>query len=222
METNQIVSYDTLYHNCLLSSCAHAVYVLNQPYFSYEQSWDGNNYNFVYGTSRGTITFDPQRRVFAAAVREDKSSRITEYPQKNAIEFFASASSDISQLAEEETVQYLYDEIGGVEKPVITTSFWGDNTAVTFFDTWEDFLHNGGQYPSILFGSSESLMDYWLDEYKFTKDQFALVKFLYEAALNGKREMKRKELDKIQKIRGKEPGYNAFLESLAEMNLSIS
>ena len=46
MKTKLNITCDELYDNCIYSSIAHAVANLKNPFFSYEQSWDGINYSF--------------------------------------------------------------------------------------------------------------------------------------------------------------------------------
>ena len=53
MKNKLIVNCEQLYNNCIYSSVAHAIFVLKAPLFNYTQSWDGINYNFNYGTTKG-------------------------------------------------------------------------------------------------------------------------------------------------------------------------
>lgn len=51
------MTFNELYERCIYSSIAHAVANLRFPFFSYEQSWDGDNFSFK-PDSEGTISFD--------------------------------------------------------------------------------------------------------------------------------------------------------------------
>ena len=216
-----LMSAEQVYDNCLLSAAAHAVFVLKHPIAAYEQSWDGDNYSFVYGTTRGTISFDRPRGILAGAAREDESQRRALYPQFNAMELFEEGPAMIVSLAEQEATQYLFDEIGGVEKPVVTTAFWGMNGELFLPDGRVEFLKNGGEFPSKLFSSPETLWKYWREQYALSADELALADYIHESRRAGKITLSKKEMDRICKIWGKEPGYQAYLESLAEMGLSV-
>ena len=91
MKNKLIVNCEQLYNNCIYSSVAHAIFVLKAPLFNYTQSWDGINYNFNYGTTRGTITFDLSGQTVTGAARDDTSIRRKWYPVYKAISLFDQA-----------------------------------------------------------------------------------------------------------------------------------
>ena len=62
------MTFNELYERCIYSSAAHAVANLRFPFFSYEQSWDGNNFSFKPG-SEGTISFDFDTKIIAGALK---------------------------------------------------------------------------------------------------------------------------------------------------------
>ncbi|MGX8774069.1 MAG: hypothetical protein ACSW8G_03315 [Bacillota bacterium] len=213
-------SVNKIYENCLWSAAAHAVYVVINPYFAAEQSWDGENYSFLYGETRGTISFDMGEGILAGAARDAESERCKGFPDADAMDFFAQAPDKVKELAEQEAIQYLFDEVDGVEKPMITTAFWGKDGEVTIPDG-EEFSEHGGEYPLIMFSSFEEVRAYWLGQYKLSADETALADYIFNARLSGQRTLNRKEMKKICKVKDKEAGYGAYIESLAEMGLTI-
>ena len=116
MKNKLIVNCEQLYNNCIYSSVAHAIFVLKAPLFNYTQSWDGINYNFNYGTTRGIITFDLSGQTVTGAARDDTSIRRKWYPVYKAISLFDQAPEKNRLLAHNETLEYLYDEEGGFSK----------------------------------------------------------------------------------------------------------
>lgn len=86
-----VIDFETLYYNCIYSSIAHAISNLKDPFFSYTQSWDGNNYCFHDGSERGTISFDLSEHILSGAAREETSMRIKWYPNYKAISLYEGA-----------------------------------------------------------------------------------------------------------------------------------
>jgi len=214
------LSAQALYENCLLAAAEHALYVLKHPFFAYEQSWDGNNYSFAIGTVRGTISFDLENDIFAGAVRQDDSARCKLYPDHDTMTYFEQAPDNVKALAEQETIQYLFDEVDGVEKSMITAAFWGVDGELFIPDAPDDFCTHGGEYPTLLCGEAEAVWQYWLEQYELRQEEQRLADYIFQHCRVGNKLLNQKEMKKICKIKGKEPGYNAYLESLAEMGLS--
>jgi hypothetical protein len=84
-----------------------------------KQSWDGFNYNVQDSSgTRGTITF--HSNYFVAAFCNDHSERLSNYI--NALDYFRDAPYEVKQLAANETLQYLQDDVNGNDVPLITTN----------------------------------------------------------------------------------------------------
>ena len=212
------ISYRELYERCVLSSIAHAVYTFREPFFSYEQSWDKKNYSFCVGSTRGTISFDDTLGVAAGAVRDDKSERIKLYPQKNAYELFEAAPAAIIRLAKDEALEYLYDTIGEVTRPVATVALWNDGNDVILSDERSTFVGHGGEFILLLCDLSVDLGHYWREQYSLSDDELALVGMLTTAVLNGQTFTLPKNFKKMLK---KSVGLKEGLEALDELGIDL-
>lgn len=96
-----------LWKGCILSSIAHAIMVAHYPELSYEHSWDRMNYSVIDGTGgRATITFSEKHCV--AAFRNDN---VTRSDVTAAIDFFEGAPDEVLELARNEILEYLLEEL---------------------------------------------------------------------------------------------------------------
>ena len=172
-------TFQELYDNCVYSSIAHAISNIKYPFFAYTQSWDGINYSFHYGSSRGTIAFDLPNKVLVGAIRDEKSTRRTWYPKYKAIELFDEAPEIARHLADAEALQYLFDEIDWMTMPVATTAFWNEGDQIVCRDGPEDFILNGGEYILNLRAPIQALKLYWKEEYDLTAGDLELVDHLF-------------------------------------------
>ncbi len=212
------ITPQNLYFNCIYASVAHAVYVFKNPFFAYEQSWDGNNYSFQYGTARGTISFDAEADLIAGAARDDSSPRLSGYPEMNAASLFDEAPLPVKKLAVSETLQYLYDTKGGQKKPMATVSFWSEDNKIVLSDTMNDFSQNGGAFLLILTDSFENEKNFFLNEYEFNNEEIELVEMIYKSFLDGNKKIKLNR-DWKYLLKGKE--YSEGHISLAEIGIHL-
>lgn len=226
-----------LYDNCVYSSIAHAVFVLDAPFFSAEQSWDGMNYSFndLSGT-RGTISFDLSKNLLAGAVRDDNSERRDRYPEFKAIELFANAPDNVKRLAETETLEYLYDEKDGVTQPMATAVFWSVGGVIVIDEEVEEFKTNGGEHLFEIGVSHNELRDHWREEYEFGDEEMSAVDLIYER-FKAHKTIRIGEVPVIDKKRKNAPtkrlglfkqskrelsnGYEECLTSLGELGIVI-
>ncbi len=169
------ISFDLLYERCLYSSLAHAVYVFREPFFSFEQSWDGQNYSFCDGSTRGTISFRASSRIASGAARDDLSSRRSWYPQKQALALFSSAPEENRSLARSETLEYLYDTVEGTVCPVATVAMWHDGSRLFLSDEEPVFVRHGGRFLLLLSDPSVDLAAYWEQQYSLSADEMLLI-----------------------------------------------
>ncbi|PFH80339.1 hypothetical protein [Bacillus sp. AFS088145] len=170
-----------LWKGCILASIAHAIMVAHYPDISHEQSWDGFNYSVQDSSgTRGTITFHPNFLV--GAFRNDHSERAIKY--KNAIEYFMGAPEKSKEVASEEALLYLLDEIDGKTVPVITTAFWGNLDEVYSHDTYEDFIENGGFLIERQIDNMESVINEWKEEYEMSETQIVLLKSIFKRKID--------------------------------------
>lgn len=203
-----------LYEGCLLAALVHAVTVGEYPEFNYEHSWDGINYcmNNSEGC-RGIITF--HKKYIIAAFREE--SKVLS--SKDAINYLKGAPTEIIELANAETLQYLLDDVSGVTKPVITAAFWG---------SWEELFSNqpiklllencANIIENQLLELSEA-MEAWNDNYEFHNEQEALIRGLFSKKMSvGLNDTITLNNDEADALYGE---IDECTESLRELNILI-
>ena len=170
---------ESIWQGCILASIAHAIMVAHYPELANEHSWDDINYNVQDSSgARGTITFHPKH--FVGAFRNENSER--EYIE--ALDYLNSAPEEVNQLAVNETLQYLLDEIDGETVPVITTAFWGVDAGVYANDKFEDFIENGGFLIEIQTKDIVTAIIEWKEYYEMSKSQFNLLRSIFERKIS--------------------------------------
>lgn len=215
----KMIDNDLLYKNCIYSSIAHAVYVLKEPLFSYEQSWDENNFSIHYGTTRGTISFDLQKKIAVGVFRDENSSYLKFYPGHiRAIDFLKNAPEYVKEYASNEAMMYLYDNIGDYTGPVITATFWIKDNMIEFGENEISFLKHGGSILEILIAEEIDLKDYWKKQYDLSESENNLVNIIFKAFLQNNTEV---ILDSDLKKIKKEKGYMEMVNSLKEIGMNI-
>lgn len=209
-------SYEKIKNGCILSGIAHAIAVAKFPEISYEHSWDGINYNIQNSEGiRGTITFG--KKLCVAAFRNEDSERISKNP--SYYEYFNGAPSEVLELAEAETLQYLLENLNSTIQPVITTAFWG-NQSMHSNDTVEEFMKNGGNIIFAELLDTKNAVEYWSSEYEFSKEEKQILEDIYQRrgeSYTGKMFLNQEE-DILLK-RYSEEGYQESIESFKEMNI---
>lgn len=165
-----------LWNGCILAGIAHAIMVGENPMMANEQSWDGLNYSVQDSSGqRGTVSFNDEYCV--AAFRNDNSRRIRDL--LDIKQYFEGADESVIQLANEEALQYLLDEVDGEIKPVITTAFWGRENLVTN-DTLDVMMENGGKLLEVQMGEIPVAVEYWNNTYQMNDNQVKMMLLLYE------------------------------------------
>ena len=208
-----------IYDNCLYSSISHAISNAKYPIMAYSQSWDGNNYSFHHGYSLGTITFDLPNKTLVGAIRDEKSHRRSWYPNYNAEDLFNEAPEAVKILAANEALQYLFDEIDDVTKPVATTVLWSEDDQIIIGDTLDDFINNGGEFiADIIAQPFQDLQTYWKVEYDLSSKELEIVNNLFHLKKSGETNIKKKSLSFINK---KSIGFNDCVQSLIEIGFTI-
>ena len=232
-----MVDFFRLYENCVYSSIAHAIYVLREPFFSAEQSWDGMNYSYnSFSGTYGTISFDLAAGIAVGAFRDDHSPLVERYPDFKAIELFAQAPENVRRLAENEAIQYLFDERDGVTQPMATAAFWCVGGEVTFSDNREEFEKNGGEYLFAISVCHNELRDYWQEQYGLSGEELSAVNLIFER-FTARKSVKLDEVPVIMQKRDEttskkrglfkkrqketENGYEECLTSLGELGIVI-
>ena len=209
-------SRQQLWNGCLLAGIAHAIMVGEYPMMANEQSWDGFNYSVQDSSGqRGTVSF--KEGCCVAAFRNDNSQRINDSIEIK--QYFEGADVPIIQLANEEALQYLLDEVNGEVKPVITTAFWGKESLITN-DTMEVMMKNGGNLLETQVCEIPVATQYWKDVYQMNDNQVKIMLSVY-----GKKSempsqtilLSKQEVDALG-IKN-EDGKIESKESFAEMNI---
>ncbi len=218
MKTKLNITFAELYKNCIFSSIVHAISNLANPFFSYEQSWDGINYSFQYGTARGTITFDVSNHVLVGAAREEISRRRDWYPEYKALNLFKDAPEKAKLLAVNEALEYLYDDANGVSMPMATVAFWNEDNDIFLSDKVNDFHSNGGEFVLNIAIDHYGLRKFLAEQYRFSSEEFKVAEYLFDCLKNGKLKINHKEVCIINK---RCEGYKECLESLGELGISI-
>lgn len=217
-----MVDLSQLYENCVYSSIAHAIFVLREPFFSAEQSWDGMNYCFNnFEGTRGTISFDLAAGIMAGAARDDTSARLNRYPDFKAIKLFANAPENVKCLALRETLEYLYDEVNGTTQPTATIAFWSVGGEIVIDEDFEELGKNGGEYLLTISVSHDELRDYWQEQYEFSEEELSAVDLIFER-FKARETVRLDEVPVIKQKRCEAPdGYEECLTSLGELGIII-
>lgn len=171
----------TLYEGCYLASISCAVMSAKFPELSFEHSWDGINYSVQDGFgSRGTITF--QNTFCVGAFRSDNSERLN-IPVPYS-KFFVNCPTELLQLAERETLQYLLENSNGEVLPLITACFWGDYINLESNDSWETVFSNGGSIVIPQLSAFEIGLEHWRNYYEMSDSELNLVKKLFRMKMS--------------------------------------
>lgn len=182
MEKHQVLDSgwkrQAIWEGCIFASIAHAIFVANNPDFAYEHSWDGNNYSTNDGQgSRGTVTFG--QKFFVGGFRNEEFSVET----TEAKELFNQAPQRVQKIAEQDTFQYLLDEVDGAALPIVTTVLWGSDNQVFSSHPYDDMIEQGAHLLEIQASEYENGVDYWEEYYELREQQLTLLKKLYDLKL---------------------------------------
>lgn len=200
-----------LYEGCIQAAVTHAVAVGMYPELNYEHSWDGINYcmNDSQGC-RATITFH-SKYIIAVFQDIEKVDR-----NKDALEFFDGASEEIMNIAQNEALQYVLDNLDGVVKPVITAAFWGTWDSLNSVQTFESIVKNGGHVIRSQLLPYNEAMDVWRDYYDLDAKQISLIRKLFNAKIGSNGESLVLHNDDIESLYG---DLDECLVSLGELNI---
>lgn len=166
---------DQMWRGCVLGGIAHAIAVSYSPMISNEQSWDGINYNVQDSAGqRGTVTFGKSYCV--AAFRNENSIRVNKFLEAET--YFRNAPKEVLQMAYDETLQYLLEEVQDTVQPVITAAFWGKDVIYTN-DTYEILIENGANLLNYQLMDEQIALDVWRKEYGMTDKQKKLMEDIY-------------------------------------------
>lgn len=163
-----------LYKGCMLAAIAHAIMTACYPEGANEHSWDEMNYSVQDSAgTRGTITFCDN---YCVGAFRDDSIR----PIEDIEEYFKYAPDTLKNLAKEEALQYLLDDVNGKTAPSITTAFWAMNDEFFSIDEFDEFMEKGGFLLENHIMSLDDAIEAWKEYYDMTEEQCNLLKKLYD------------------------------------------
>lgn len=164
-----------LYEACILSSLTHAVAVGMYPELNYEHSWDKINYSMNDSEGcRATITFHKNRII---AVFQDSSCVNADV---DALDFFEGAPKEIIELAKNETLQYVLENVDGIVKPVISSAFWGDWNELYSVIPFDEIVDKGAHIITVQLLPFKEAMEEWSDYYDLDESQIKFIKHLFD------------------------------------------
>ncbi len=200
-----------LYEGCIQAAVTHAVAVGMYPDLNYEHSWDGINYcmNNSQGC-RATITFHNE---YIIAVFQDIDKVDWNI---DALSFFDGAPKEIIEIAKNEALQYVLDDVDGVVKPVITAAFWGTWDKLNSVHSFDFIVENGGHIIRTQLLSYNDAMDEWREYYDLDSKQISLIKKLFNAKLNSNGDKLILHDDEMKLLYG---DLEECLVSLGELNI---
>ena len=170
-----------LYEGCIQAAVTHAVAVGMYPELNCEHSWDGINYcmNDSKGC-RATITFH-NKYIIAVFQAIDKVDR-----HIDALDFFDGAPKEAIEIAENEALQYVLDDVDGVAKPVVTAAFWGTWDKLNSVQSFDSIIENGGYLIRSQLLSYNDAMVKWRDYYNLDSKQISLIQRLFNEKIASK------------------------------------
>lgn len=176
---NISINPNQLYKGCIQASITHAVAVGMYPELNYEHSWDGINYSMNDSQGcRATITFHNE---YIIAVFQDNEKMDWNI---DALAFFNGASKEIIEIAQNEALQYVLEEVDGVVKPVVTAAFWGTWDRLNSVQSFDDIIKNGGHIIRLQLLPYNDAMNEWRDYYDLDSKQISLIQKLFDAKIS--------------------------------------
>jgi hypothetical protein len=202
-----------LYEACILSSLTHAVAVGMYPELNYEHSWDKINYSMNDSEGcRATITFHKNHII---TVFQDSSCVNADV---DALDFFEGAPKEIIELAKNETLQYVLENVDGIVKPVISSAFWGDWNELYSIIPFDEVVDKGAHIITVQLLPFKEAMEEWSDYYELDEDQIEFIKLLHEQKIKENKDNITLSNDDIKYLYG---DVEECLISLREMNIIV-
>lgn len=100
------------------------------------------------------------------------SERIDEWI--DAKNYFEGAPSEVIDIAKEEALQYVLEEVEGETVPFITTAFWIEDSGAYSIDSFEEMEEHGGFLLEIPLLDTASAIERLEEEYELTEEQIEL------------------------------------------------
>ncbi|NJL33334.1 MAG: hypothetical protein HC893_05080 [Chloroflexaceae bacterium] len=170
-----------LWSGVVLSTIAHAIWVFADPTLSYEKSWDGKNYSVQNSMgARGTITFSDEKVVGVFFDENSPRNPFRLRSKYNLLDFFRGSHSELLDLAQNETLQYLLGEYNGELIPLITSAFWNEGEFLTAAEPWSDVILHGAHLIRTETLNTSDALTILQGDYEFSLPQVNLVQSLFD------------------------------------------
>lgn len=212
------IDREELWKGCVLNSIAHAINVAHCPDFSHESSWDGFNYSMQDTQGgRGTITFHPDYTI--VCLQDVNGERIDEWI--DATNYFEGAPSEVIDIAKEEALQYVLEEVEGETVPFITAAFWIEESGAYSIDSFEEMEEHGGFLLEIPLLDLQSAIERLEEEYELTEEQIELLQLVYERKIKNPNEEIMLSKEEVAMIgTDDDEGLEVCKDSFEEMNIT--
>jgi hypothetical protein len=169
-----------LWKGSVLGTIAYAVWVIQHPSLSNEQSWDGINYNIQNNMGAyGTITFASQGIVAAFFDLHSPKNPFISDRDYDQVRFLNGIPKELLLVAEEETLQYLIQEYRDNQMPIITTAFWSENDYLFAAESWKEVFKNGAHLIQNQLLEIDAAIIQWQVNYNLSDSQVDLVLGLF-------------------------------------------
>lgn len=211
-----------LWEGCILTTIAHAIMVEEYLELANEQSWDGINYNVQDSCGcRGTITFHEK---YLVAVFQDINNRkmIEKCIEDGALAVLGTNEKIIENIAKEEALQYVLDDINGKTLPLITTGFWGIGNDIFSKDTYKAVEENGAYIISKHIKDFEENLQALIEYYDINSELVKLIETIYARKVknpNNTIKLLKHEKEMLMEVYGEE--LSECKESFQEINILV-
>ena len=201
-----------LYEGCILAAIAHAVTVGMYPELRHEHSWDGISYcaNDSQGCN-AIITF--HHKYIVAVFQDSEKADLNVDP----LTLFDGAPKDVIQIAQDEALQYVLENVDGIIKPVITAAFWGSWQTLSGVKPFCDILEDGGhilQYQLLPYCEA---MNHWRQYYDLNPMQEEFIRKLFRQRIHSNGELLVLTNDDMNFLLG---NFEECLIALEELNFA--
>ena len=137
---------------------------------------------------------------------------------KDALDFFKGASDDMIQIAKDEALKYVLEDVEGVVKPVVTAAFWGTWKQLFSTQSLVDIVDNGGHIIHTQLLPYNVAVDEWCEYYELDTKQVNLINRLFEKKISSNGNTVKLSDNDIQLLYG---DIEECLVSLGELNIRI-
>ena len=219
-----------LWPGCILASIGHAIFVARAPFMNYLQSWDGANYSFQDGAgSRGTIAFGVDHQTFVAVFYLEDSPR---NPLRRDVidptwgmKWLQDLPASLKPLADV-AAQYVLQDVGGHDMPVITAAFWSDPQNARFGagEPWPGVLANGATLLNYQLLPDEAAVPGWTEAYEWEGGETALLEKIFARRIvtAGPITLLANQSEFLEKYAAGTSGLRECRQTLAEIGIFFS